>query len=655
MNGEAKHLYKFGPFHLDTGESLLLRDGKPVPLTLKAYDLLVILIQHPGHLLGRDELTRSLWPDRFVEDANLTVNVAALRKALGEGDAGQQYIETVPKRGYRFLASVEEVTIEAREPVPALAIASSVAFTQERRDGVGREDRTIADANSAPRTMARSRSRLRLPAYGPRLLTFSLVAAGLVAGIYYFRIAAPPKRGEIKSIAVLPFKLLTPDRNDEYFGLGMADALITSIGNLQQVVVRPTSAVRNYVTAEQDPVAIGRALKVDSVLEGSIQRNGERIRVTARLVSAQDGRAVWSGKFDEEFKDVFTLQDSICRQVVSALALTLTAAEREMLSKHATRDPEAYQLYLKGRYFWNLRTQQSLRKAAGYFQQAIEKDPTNALAYASLAECYTLLSPREEFIPKTRAAATRALELDGSLAEAHTALAHPSIFYEWDWPTGERELKKAIEINPNYPTARHWYALYLTAMGRLPEALTEMKRAQYLDPLSLVINTHLGNILYYSRQYDLAIEQYQKTLEMNPNFAMTHFYLGYTYLEKAMYEESVAEFRKASSLGEDDLENLGYSYGRWGKRDEARRILSELKKRSNQEGGSPSDLALVFLGLGDNDQAIQWMQKACAEEKPYWFIYLNVDPKFDGLRSNPGFRELLRCVGLTPTEQVSRR
>jgi len=468
--------------------------------------------------------------------------------------------------------------------------------------------------------------------------------------------AAHPKQGEIKSIAVLPFKLLTPDHNDEYFGLGMADALITSIGNLQQVVVRPTSAVRNYAAAEQDPVAAGRALKVDSVLEGSIQRNGERIQVTARLVSAQDGRSLWSGKFDEEFKDVFTLQDSICRQVVSALALQLTMAERELLAKHSTRDPEAYQLYLKGRYFWNLRTQQSLKKAAGYFQQAIEKDPTNALAYASLAQCYTLLSPREEFIPKTRAAAAaRALEIDSSLAEAHTALAHPSIFYEWDWPAGERELKKAIEINPNYPTARHWYALYLTAMGRLPEALKEMNRAQDLDPLSLVINTHLGNILYYSRQYDLAIEQYQKTLEMNPNFAMTHFYLGYAYLEKARYEESVAEFRKASSLGEDALENIGYSYGRWGKRDEARRILRELKKRSKQETDSPSDQALVFLGLGDKDQALRWLQKACVEEKPYWFIYLNVDPKFDGLRSNPGFRELLQCVGLMPSEQVSRR
>ncbi|MGH9769485.1 MAG: tetratricopeptide repeat protein [Blastocatellia bacterium] len=640
---------------MDTGERLLLRDGKPVPLTLKAYDLLVMLVQHPGHLLGRDELTQSLWPDRFVEDANLTVNVATLRKALGEGTAGQHYIETVPKRGYRFLACVEEVTPEAREPVPASTSASSGAPTQEQENGIGREDQAItaSAADSAPQTIARSRRRPRLLAFG--LLAFGLIAAGMIAIIHYFRMAAPPKREEIKSIAVLPFKLLTPNHNDEYFGLGMADALITSIGNLQQVVVRPTSAVRNYAAAEQDPVAAGRALKVDSVLEGSIQRNGERIRVTARLVSAQDGRSLWSGKFDEEFKDVFTLQDSICRQVVSALALQLTIAERELLAKHSTRDPEAYQLYLKGRYFWNLRSQQNLKKAAGYFQQAIEKDPTNALAYASLAECYTLLSPVQEFIPKTRAAATRALEMDSSLAEAHTALAHPSIFYEWDWPAGERELKKAIEINPNYPTARHWYALYLTAMGRLPEALKEIKRARDLDPLSLVINTHLGNILYYSRQYDLAIEQYQKTLEMNPNFALTHFYLGYTYLENAKYEESVAEFQKASSLGEDVLENLGYSYGRWGKRDEARRILQELKKRSKRESGSPSEQALVYLGLGDKEQALQCLQKACVEEKPYWFIYLNVDPKFDGLRSTPGFRELLRCVGLMPSEQVSRR
>ncbi|MGH9841880.1 MAG: tetratricopeptide repeat protein, partial [Blastocatellia bacterium] len=351
------------------------------------------------------------------------------------------------------------------------------------------------------------------------------MAAGLIAAIYYFWMAASPKRGEIKSIAVLPFKSLTPDHSDEYFGLGIADALITSIGNLQQVVVRPTSAVRSYSTAEQDPVAAGRALKVDSVLEGSIHRSGERIRVTARLVSTQDGRSLWSGKFDEEFKDVFTLQDSICERVVSALALQLTSAERGLLAKHSTREPEAYQLYLKRRYFWNLRTQQSLKKAAGYFQQAIEKDPTYALAYASLAQCYTLLPPKEGFIPKTRAAATRALEIDSSLAEAHAALAHPSIFHEWDWPTGERELKKAIELNPNYPTARQWYALYLAAMGRLPEALSEMRRAQELDPLSLVINTHLGLLLHFSRQYDLAIEQYQITLEMDPNFALAHFYL----------------------------------------------------------------------------------------------------------------------------------
>ena len=458
----------------------------------------------------------------------------------------------------------------------------------------------------------------------------------------------------VKSIAVLPLRPLNSESGDEYLELGMADALITKLSGLKEMVVRPTSSIRKYAGEEQDATAIGRQLQVESVLEGNVQKAGNRLRITVQLVNVADGSPMWAGKFDEELTDIFKVQDDVSERVVDALALQLTGEERKSLAKRYTGNLEAYKLYLRGRYFWDKRSKDDLLKAIEYFNQAIAVDPNYALAYAGLALCYGPLgyqgymSPGEGR-PKMIAAASKALELDDSLAEAHAAMGSAKAFYEWDWEQAEHEFKRAIELNPSYPTAYQWYGLYLEAMGHQDENLAARNRALEIEPFNLSINSGVGMVYYYTGQYDRAVDILQKTLELDPNFAQARFYLGLTYVQKGKFDEAIAEFNKAMTLSGSLARakaNTANAYALSGKRKEAQKILEELRELSKKEYVSPEDIALIYMGLGDKERTLDWLEKAYDEGDPV-LNHIKVEPQFAGLHSEPRFQAILKRMRLS--------
>jgi DNA-binding winged helix-turn-helix (wHTH) protein/tetratricopeptide (TPR) repeat protein len=565
--------YEFGPFRLDVMDRLLKCNGTPIPLTPKAFETLVMLVENNGHVVTKDDLLRHVWPNTYVLDGSLTRNISVLRKALGD-ENGEQYIETVPKHGYRFIGQVTQLEVDSSQLAP-------------------------------------------------------------------------------RSIAVLPFKHLNMAKGDEYLGLGMADALITKLSNIKQVTVRPTSAVRKYIGLEQDPVSVGKELRVECVLEGSIQRMGERVRVTVQFVSTRDGTPLWAEKFDDKFTDFLRVEDSISEQVARALMLKVSTEDRRKLVKHSTVSNEAYQAYLKGRYHLSRRNADGLKKGIEYFEQVIEIVPSYALAYVGLAECYALLgfhcllAPRESF-PKSKMAATKALEIDDTVAEAHTVLAYVKTCFDWDLKGAELEYNRAIALNPNYVTAHHWYSYYLTVMGRHEEAIVEIIKAQELDPLSLVINTAIGTVYYYSRDYERAVSHLLDTLEMDPNFVTIYDQLGRAYIQMGRYQDAIDAFQKAVTISKGNttmLADLGCAYALAGKPDEAREVLENLRQLSDREYVSQYDVALVYTALGEKDSAFDWLNKAY-EERYFELVVLKVEPQLDSLRSDPRFKRLMESVGL---------
>lgn len=644
---QAKHFYEFGPFRLDTAERILLRDGQPVPLTPKALQTLLVLVESSGRILDKDELLTRVWPDTFVEEITLAQNVSTLRKALGVDQEGRQYIETVPRRGYRFVASVSEWRDEDADLVVAEHSRSSIVIEQQVE--------TMEPALVA-------QTHLLLPGENRAKLNRSLVAVVACVAVIGLAIAGylltskashQPAGLGIRSIAVLPFKPLLAESRDEALELGMADALITKLSNLKQIIVRPTTAMLRYTDPAQDPLAAGREQGVDSLIEGRLQRSGDKIRVTVQLVRVSDGAPLWAGTFDESFTNIFAVQDSISKQATDALLLHISGEEKLRLTKNYTDNIEAYQLYVKGRYFWNKLSAEGNNKAIGYYQQAIEADPNYALAYAGLADSYSFLPqlngvPASEAYLKEKAAVTKALELDDTLAEAHTSLAglltdDPG---DRDWAGSEREYKRAIELNPNYPQAHLWYSQYLYAMARLDEGTVETQRALTLDPLSPVTNLNLGHHLYFSRNYDEAIRQLRNTLEIDPNLRLAHIFLYSTYVQKGMYQEVISEIARVYAGPSAEQEA---------------RIAADLRKAyatSGEQGfwqkivalpmppfDAPFWLGEAYLHLNEKDKAFEWLGKAADEGHP-GMVWIKVDPLFDSIRSDPRFADLLRRFGL---------
>lgn len=671
MSKQTQRLYEFGEYSLDTRERLLRRDGVPVALTPKAFETLVLLIEGRGRLIAKQELIEQLWPDSHVEESNLSTNIWTLRKTLGEAPNGRGYIETVSKRGYRFIAGVTELPNGDDTPLVLERHTFKRIVTDEREE----HETTQADAWPPPvvagptavepeRALASS-GRL----HRSKLTKTFVAAAGLLVLLVlpttlYRRSASRTAKRDVpavvagrpalRSLAVLPFKTIgAPSGADgEYLGIGMSDALITRLGNTRQVIVRPTSAVRRYTDPTLDPLAAGREQGVEAVLDGSVQRAGDRIRVTVQLFRAQDGAPLWSAKFDERFTDIFAVQDSISQQVMRELLIELNPDEQKHLQRRGSDNVEAYHAYLKGLYFWNKRTHDGYQKSVDYFKRAIELDPNFAEAYVGLGNSSSFLGGHDraseaETFSKARAAAKKALELDETLAEAHAALGLVAMNFDWNWPEAEREFRRAIELNPNYATAHQWYGEFLACMGRFDEGLAEMKQAQTLDPLSLTINTDLAKVYMFARRYDEAIEQYKRALEMDPEFDVAHGLLAMTYSAKGMHGEAVAELGKIKHLEKDPLylSYLVHVNASGGRNNEARQALDRMSKMSRRTYVSPVSQALAYAALSDNDQAFKWLDRVFDEHASGGAISLKVGYVWDNLRSDPRYPPLLQRAG----------
>jgi serine/threonine-protein kinase len=489
----------------------------------------------------------------------------------------------------------------------------------------------------------------------PVLLASSLLLIGAVSSYFYLNRSRPTvtDKTPIDSIAVMPLVNASADPNAEYLSDGITETIINSLAQLPELRVMARSTVFRYKGREVNPQEVGRDLNVRAVLAGRVLRLGDRLIIRTELVDTRDGAQIWGEQYNRSPSDILVVQAEIAREISDKLQVNLTAQEQKRLIKRYTDNTEAYEAYLKGRHYWNKRTAEDFKKSIEYFQQAIEKDPRYALAYAGLADSYILLAtynilPPTEAIPKARMAAMKALEIDDELAEAHISLAAIEGELEWNWSIAEKEFKQAIKINPNYATAHLWYGEYLVVLGRFDEALAEIKRAHQLDPLSLVVNIALGDVFYYTRRYDEAIEQYGKTLEIDSNFAFAYSYLGSAYLQKGMYAEAIAKLEKARELSGGEpliVAWLGYAFALTGEKDKARAMLNELKERSKREYISPYCLAIIYAGLDKKEQAFEYLQKAY-EERSSWLLRLKAEPKFDSLRSDQRFADLLQRVGL---------
>jgi len=591
VNAEAHRSFEFGPFHLDLSERLLLRNGKAVPLAPKVFDTLSILVENSGHILEKDELMTKLWPNTFVEESSLSQNIFQLRKVLAEDTPDLQYIETIPKRGYRFSADVTEIMRDDDE-------AASPYLTNAR--SLIKEDET------------------------------SLT---------------------VKSLAVLPFKPLGEEKADEYLGLGMADATIIKLSGLRQLLVLPTSTVVRYTGRRNNTLTLGRKLNVDAILDGTIQHIDDRVRVTVQLICLESGKTIWSGKFDEHFTDIFAVQDSISEQVAGALALRISGAERKRLRKRHTENTEAYQLYLMGLFFWKKRTKDGLDKAVAYFQQAIKEDPSYALAYALLADSYFWIAysevdtaTRKERFEQSRSNALKALELDPFVAEAHAVLATVKVKHDRDPAGAEKAFKRAIAVNPNCAMAHSRYTLFLAAVGRLNESLQKVRRAQELDPVSPDANAGLANVLYLARNYDEAIRYCERALALEPNFLDALVLLGLCYEQKGMLANAIDQFKKAKDANAEStepLELLAHTCAISGQKDEARALLTELQSSQKPNSLHPYHVALIYAALNQKDQAFEWLAK------PYvnWterLRMLRFDPRMDSLKADSRFAAILQ-------------
>lgn len=456
-------------------------------------------------------------------------------------------------------------------------------------------------------------------------------------------------------IVVLPLANISADPKDEYFSDGMTEEVISRLSKIRDLKVASRGTSFRYKNKSADAKQVGRDLGAGSVIEGSVRKYGNRLRISIQLTSAEDGFPLWSEEYDRELEDVFTVQSEIAQKVAEALRVHLVAAVRDQIDKKSTKNMEAYTLYLMGRFHWNKRTEEGVRKGIECFQEAIQKDPDYALAYAGLADSFILLGsfqlsamPSIEAKPKAKAAALRALEIDDLLAEAHTSLAFTIFSYDWNWAKAEESFQIAIDFNPNYPTAHHWYAHYLAAMGRFEEAIAEAKQAQFLDPLSRIINTDVGMILYWNRQYEAALGQCKKALDLDPDFLATHFVLSLIYERLGKFDQAIAEFQKALQLSEGNVvmqAMLAYLYAASGNAEDARKRLSELQELARQRHVSSSLMALIHTGLGEKDQAFEWLEKAY-EQRSHWLAFLKVWPLFDSLRADPRFTALLKKIGL---------
>lgn len=581
---KPSHDYEFAEFRIDSVHRELLRDGQPVPLPTRSFEALLLLVRQSGVLLDKTALMDAVWPDATVEENSLARAIADIRRALGERPKERRFIETIARRGYRFLPRV--TTRPANRQTPEKAEVA----------------------------------------------------------------AARPTR-----LAVVPFAWITAEGREPSLSIGMADAVITRLSNLTTLVVRPTSAILRYAAEHQDLAAIGRDLDVDFVISGNIQQSGEWLRVSVQMESPDHQCSEWAAHFDEKSSHVFAVEDSISERIAEALALQLTAGQKESLTRRHTGNSEAYQLQLRGRYFLGRRTLAATKKGIEHFEQALRLDEHYALAWAGIADAYVQMGlygaltgwlPPHETYPVAKRAACKAIALEPRLAEAHASLGTVSLFYDWDWPTAQKEMEMALLLQPHNGQAHHWFAMMCCFLGDFEQALNSIETALNLDPFSLALNADRGYIFYFNRRYGEAIQHLQATLEMDDRFARTHHRLGLAYSACGLHREAIGHLREAVKYSDDSpqvMGSLGYVYGCAGEIQQAETILEELVGRSGHSYVPAAAIADVCAGLGRVDQALDWLERAVSERSSA-IVRLPVDPRFDVLRPDPRFQRVVNHV-----------
>jgi TolB-like protein/DNA-binding winged helix-turn-helix (wHTH) protein/Tfp pilus assembly protein PilF len=619
-----QQVFRFGVFELDVRAGELRKRGMRLPIQGLPVQVLAILLERAGEVVTREELRQQLWPpDTFVDfDHSLHNAIARVRDALGDAPTSPRFIETVPRKGYRFVGHV---------------------------DGS-----TSSGAGSAPKQNGQAVSIRARTMIWAGLAAAVVLAAGVAVYVTTLRRAPAP----IHSVAVLPLENLTGDADQEYLVDGMTDQLITSLARIGSLRVISRTSIMQYKTARKPLRDIARELDVEAVLEGTLTRSNTHVRITVRLIDATTDRLLWGENYDRELSDVITLQNQIAKAIADKFSATLTPVERTQLTAAHPVDPVAYELYLKGRYFWVKRTGESFNRAMDYFRQAIERDPRYAAPYSGLADCYVLFGSSfdvgghapGDVQPQAKAAAMKALELDDALADAHSSLAYVKLTYDWDWTRAEAEFRRSLDLNPGYAHGHHWYAHLLLASGRTNEALAESRQALELDPLSPIINVHLAWHYLYTEQYERALEQVAKTLELNPAYALAHWYGGLAYERKKMFPDALRELATARDLLPGNLavqSDIGRIHAVSGNAVEAERVIAELKQQSARRYVNKYEVALIYVGLGKQDEAFGWLQQAFRERSDQ-MIYLRVDPRLESLRTDARFADLVRRVAIPP-------
>ena len=628
---------RFGAFEVDLPAGQLRKHGMRLKISEQPFQILALLLASPGEVVPRELLRERLWPsDTFVDfDHGLNNAVMRLREVLGDSSDHPRFIETLPRRGYRFIAPTEVLS-----EVPAPAMESAPANIAPFRDG---RDASLQSSGVQHRSFfALPRIAILAVAILAGSALISAIAVRYVHGVD----ASKGRANRSTSLVVLPMENLSGDKEQDYFADGMTDDLIANLAKIRSLRVISRSTAMAYKSTHKPLLQIANELNVDAVVEGTVMRAGNRVRITAELVQVSTDQHLWADTYESPIGDVLALQNRVSSAIAGQIRINLTKEDRARLAKQPAVSPEAYEDYLKGRYYWNKRSGEGFNRAIGYFEEATRKDPQYALAYAGLADCYGIIGatiygsvPAADAAPKAKAAAIRALEIDPSLAEAETSLATAKFNYDWDWAGAAEGFKRAIQMDPGYATAFQRYSLYSISLGRFSDSFEQIKKARDLDPLSISINASFGWRLYLAREYDRAIAQLHETLEMDPNYEWAHLVLGQAYEEKGQYTSALEELKKAVELAHGSplmISALAHAYARSGNSADALALLAQLQARSKKEYVSPFYIAVVYLGLGNNEQALSWLERAYTD-RSNGLVFLNVEPELDPVRSNLRF------------------
>ena len=628
-NCQARRL-KFSVFEADLGTRELSKLGKLLPLQEQPFQLLALLLEKPGGLVTREELRARLWPQTVVDfDHGLNKAISKIRDVLGDSAENPRFIQTVARRGYRFLA---DVTVVSTGDVEIAPLENASDESQNRNDSV---------AAKRP---------------GKRIAAWAIAAAVLlvaVAMVMWIRSTSISSLPSIRSLAVLPLENLSGDASQDYFADGMTDELITRLAEIRDLRVISRSSMMTYKRSRKPLAEIARELDVQAVVEGGVLHSGERVRITAQLIRVPADEHIWAHSYEGDFRDLLDLQRQVAQAITERIRVTVSSQQQVQNPK--TVNAQAYDSYLKGRYYWNKRTAEGLKEAINYFKHSINIDPSYAEAYTGLADAYALagdwaygILPPAEAFPLAKAAASEALALNDRLGEAHTSLAFVLDLYYWDWDAAERQYELAINLNPGYAVAHEWYAWHLLVLGHGAEGMFEMRRAESLDPVSPIIRANVADALSVSHLFDESVKQSRKTLALDPNFAVGHFQLAEALVQEHQYEAAIAEFQRAIELSGHLVAfeaNLAHAYAVSGRKADALKIAHDMETRTDLSPAADASIALIYVGLGDRDQAMSWLNKAYdARFNPSILIR----PTFDPLRSDARFAELRHRIGLPP-------